>query len=257
MAAIDTFMAAISGQESGGDPNVVNKDSGAHGQFQIMPANWAPWAAEAGLGAGAAKTQANQNTVARFKMEQYYKQFGSWEAVAVAWYAGPGAAARYVADPNNAAWDRPQGKYPSIRAYAQQISTRMGSGGGGSVAAGNPEGTSAPAPARVNAIGTLDTKAAFGDLADLADDEDTQLLEELYQYVDHDDPGEAEDTVGPYHVARLMAQRDLTEGGSTPTTPSLRRPTVDAGEGLAGLPAPSPSPMASPPSVIRPTKRMD
>ncbi|MGH8940209.1 MAG: transglycosylase SLT domain-containing protein, partial [Actinomycetes bacterium] len=90
------FMDAISAQESSGNPTARNAQSGAYGQWQIMPANWAPWAAEAGLGADAAQTAENQRRVAEHKFRQYYQQFGSWDAVAVAWFAGPGRARRYV-----------------------------------------------------------------------------------------------------------------------------------------------------------------
>ena len=85
---LDAFMAAISGQESGGDYDVTNADSGAHGRFQIMPENWPSWAAEAGLGADAPKTAANQDKVAAFKMQQYYNQTGNWADVASIWYSG-------------------------------------------------------------------------------------------------------------------------------------------------------------------------
>lgn len=93
---IDSFMRAISDLESGGNPEVVNSRTGAHGQFQIMPDNWAPWAHEAGIGANAPKTQENQNLVARHKMNEYYQRFGDWGAVAVAWFAGPDRARRYM-----------------------------------------------------------------------------------------------------------------------------------------------------------------
>lgn len=101
---VDQFMEVIAGTESGGNYDAVNtgtranpgKGTGAHGKFQIMPGNWGPWAAEAGLGANAPKTPENQDKVARFKMQQYYDQFGSWDAVAVAWFAGPARAEKYV-----------------------------------------------------------------------------------------------------------------------------------------------------------------
>lgn len=127
------FMMAISGQESGGNYNATNPDSGAHGRFQIMPGNWPAWAAEAGLGRNAPQTPANQNYVARFKMQQYYQNYKSWEAVAAAWYGGPGGANNYIkamqGDGKAAAYiDRRHGggKYPSIREYVQSIMRKMG-----------------------------------------------------------------------------------------------------------------------------------
>lgn len=135
---VDQFMAVISGVESGGNYNAVNPDSGASGRFQIMPSNWKPWATEAGLGPNAPRTPENQDRVARFKMQQYYNQFGNWGAVAVAWYAGPDDAAEWLRNPGQARFTRRQGggKYPSINDYAQKAIDGMG----------GASGTTTPAP---------------------------------------------------------------------------------------------------------------
>lgn len=93
---VDDFMAALSGQESGGNWEAENTDTGAYGRWQILPSNWPSWAEEAGLGRNAEQTPENQAAVARFKMQQYYDDYGSWDAVAVAWFAGPDRARRYV-----------------------------------------------------------------------------------------------------------------------------------------------------------------
>ena len=256
------FMHAISAQESGGNPNVVNKDSGAHGQFQIMPANWAPWSREAGLGSNAPRTQANQNKVARYKMQQYYERFGSWEAVAVAWYAGPGTAAKWAKNPASPSWDRKQGKYPSINAYVGQAMKRMRATGGtgddtaanlakglravqnaaqlarGMTAEGSQtaeevlatEPTGPPPPDRTDVLATADMRSAFGDMSHLVDDDDLNMLRMLYHEVDDDDPGEDESTVGPYNVARLMAQQRANQPRfDTPSAPSPLLATTEPG----------------------------
>jgi hypothetical protein len=114
---IDKFMAAIGGQESGGNYNARNSGSGAAGKYQIMPANWGPWAQEAGLGANAPMTAVNQERVARFKINQYYQQFGDWGKVAKAWYSGPGNVNKNVGGGKG---------YPTSDAYAQQVLARMG-----------------------------------------------------------------------------------------------------------------------------------
>lgn len=122
--AVDAAMLAISGQESGGNYDSVNSDSGALGAFQIMPENWPSWAENAGLGADAPMTQENQNIVARHKFMEYYKQFGNWRDVAIAWYGGPGAV-----DYSEAAKNAPQyyngNVYPSINEYADSVMGRM------------------------------------------------------------------------------------------------------------------------------------
>lgn len=135
---LDKFMAALSGQESGGNYQARNARTGAYGRFQIMPGNWNAWAREAGLAAGAQQTPANQERVARFKLGQYYEKFGSWDAVAVAWYAGPGAAQAWVKDRNTSRFMRKQGKgnEPSINEYAASVIRRMGTT---RAAAGTPD----------------------------------------------------------------------------------------------------------------------
>ena len=93
-ADIDAFMTAIAGGETtaaaGGGYGTTNQ-IGAHGRYQIMPANWGPWAERAGLSRSAPQTPENQEIVARHVMLQYYNQFGNWRDVAIAWFAGPGA----------------------------------------------------------------------------------------------------------------------------------------------------------------------
>ena len=49
----DNLVAAIGGQESGGNYNAKNGRTGASGKYQIMPDNWPSWSQEAGLPAGA------------------------------------------------------------------------------------------------------------------------------------------------------------------------------------------------------------
>ena len=95
---VSRLMAVMSGGlESSGDPSATNPRTGAHGLFQIMPGNWSAWAQEAGLPADAPQTAENQRAVAHFKLSQYRDQFGSIEAAAVAWFAGPDDGAAYAA----------------------------------------------------------------------------------------------------------------------------------------------------------------
>ena len=55
---------------------------------------------------------------------EYYKQFGNWRDVAIAWYGGPGAV-----DYSEAAKNAPQyyngNVYPSINEYADSVMGRM------------------------------------------------------------------------------------------------------------------------------------
>lgn len=122
---VDDFMAALAPQESGGNPNARNPRTGAYGRWQIMPSNWPSWAEEAGLGRDAPQTPENQATVARYKMQQYHDQFGSWEAVAVAWFAGPDDGARY-AQGDRSMLDGGDGNM-TIGAYVNKVMDALGS----------------------------------------------------------------------------------------------------------------------------------
>ena len=111
-------------QESGGDYNALNPDSGAKGKYQIMPANWGPWSREAGLPAGSPMSPENQDKVANFKIAQYMKMFGGDDRlVSAAWYAGPEYAKSLAAgSPSFSPFNRQGagGKYPSVDEYIFQ-----------------------------------------------------------------------------------------------------------------------------------------
>jgi hypothetical protein len=118
---LEQFMAALSGQESGGDYSARNGRTGAYGRFQIMPSNWPSWSAEAGL-AGAEPTPENQDRVAAFKLQQYYDKFGNWEDVASTWYSGSPLSAY-----NDYQRTRKQGhgNEPSIQEYVDGIMSKI------------------------------------------------------------------------------------------------------------------------------------
>ena len=83
---LDAFMAAIRRMESGsfqGNYRVVNS-IGARGAYQILTGNWASWAAQAGLPGADWRDPRAQDAVARYKMVEYYRKYGSWELVAMA-----------------------------------------------------------------------------------------------------------------------------------------------------------------------------
>lgn len=124
--SFESFVNAITGQESGGNYNARNRSSGAMGRYQIMPGNLggkkSGWDYEAlGYDISPSQFMANpklQDAIARYKLQQYYKKWGPWGA-AVAWYAGPGAVSR-------ANKNKSQGAYPTIKQYADSILRRMG-----------------------------------------------------------------------------------------------------------------------------------
>lgn len=116
------FMQAIRNQESGGNYQAVNSDSGALGAFQIMPSNIlgpGGWDVEA-IGRDVNRTAflnhaRLQNRIAGYKLRTYFNKYGAAGA-ASAWYSG---------DPS--LWNdrNPQGQYPSIREYVLDILRMM------------------------------------------------------------------------------------------------------------------------------------
>ncbi len=123
-----SFVRAISGRESGGNYRARNPDSGALGKYQIMPANVAPWSREI-LGRSVTPNQFYndprlQEQIAQGMLRKYYDRYGP-EGAAVAWYAGPGTAQKYLRQ-GGRGYDRAQGKYSSISAYALGILKKMG-----------------------------------------------------------------------------------------------------------------------------------
>lgn len=126
-----SFMNAISSQESGNNYGARNPMSGAAGKYQIMPFNIngsGGWDREA-LGYNISMNQFMaspeiQEKIAQFKLEQYYNRYGPAGA-AIAWYAGPGAAQKYVRT-GRASSRGEAGGYPSISGYMQSILRKMG-----------------------------------------------------------------------------------------------------------------------------------
>jgi hypothetical protein len=130
------FMMALSGQESSGNAGLTNPDSGAYGEWQIMPGSWAAWTKEFNLDPND-RSRENQYRVARAKLSQYFGQFGNWADVASAWYSGQGLRYWSPAAQNRAQYSG-QNKYPSILEYVNQVMARFqGQGGLPSYTGGN------------------------------------------------------------------------------------------------------------------------
>jgi len=125
------FLQAIQAKESGGRYSARNPSSGAMGKYQIMPGNiqgsggWDKEALGRNVSVGQFMNSPEiQDAIARYKLQQYYNKYGAAGA-AVAWYAGPGNAKKYVAS-GGKGFNRKQGKYPSVSSYARDILRRMG-----------------------------------------------------------------------------------------------------------------------------------
>lgn len=98
--AITVFMSAIKMQESTNNYYVYSYDGYGYGAYQISFTNWNAWVEETGLQSDydwsphenmqPAWSPERQDAVARFKMMQYYQQYGNWRSVAEAWHGGSG-----------------------------------------------------------------------------------------------------------------------------------------------------------------------
>lgn len=126
-----SFMGAISSQESGNNYGARNSMSGAGGKYQIMPFNIegsGGWDKEIlGYNISFAQFMASpeiQEKIAQGKLQQYYDSYGPAGA-AIAWYAGPGAAQKYV----NTGYSSSRGEaggHPSVSGYMASILRKMG-----------------------------------------------------------------------------------------------------------------------------------
>ena len=83
---IDAFMARLRAVESSGNYAAVNSESGANGAYQFMDTTWNGYG---GYARAADAPPSVQDARARELMQTYYHQFGNWDDVAAAWYAGP------------------------------------------------------------------------------------------------------------------------------------------------------------------------
>lgn len=123
----EALVRSIGTKESSNNYKAVNKKSGALGKYQIMPSNISGarrgWDYDA-LGYDVSTSQFLnspdiQEKVARYQLQRYYDKYGAAGA-SIAWYAGPGAAQKYVnsgrVSTSTQAWG-----FPSIASYMNSI----------------------------------------------------------------------------------------------------------------------------------------
>lgn len=130
----DQVKELVSGNESGGNYDAHNNDSGAHGKYQFMPGTWQ------GVMGDAPMTPQNQEMAFDKKYKPIYDKYGA-AGVLVAVYAGDDNAGRYMRGENllgeggEYSADAPQSsggnQYPSVRQYVINALGSDGRGGGG------------------------------------------------------------------------------------------------------------------------------
>jgi muramidase (phage lysozyme) len=102
---IDVYLLALKEKESSNRYNLLHKpgvipdlETGkpikvqALGAYGILDINWNVWSKQAGLEGADWRDPKAQDTVAKFKVQEYFNKYGSWDLVSIAWFAGPGTA---------------------------------------------------------------------------------------------------------------------------------------------------------------------
>ena len=100
-ALIDMYLSALKQKESSNRYSIMHTPSvitdfatgkpikvQALGAYGILDINWGKWSKEAGLAGADWHDPIAQDRVAKYKVQQYFNKFGSWDAVSVAWFAG-------------------------------------------------------------------------------------------------------------------------------------------------------------------------
>jgi len=114
-AIIDMYLEALKMQESSGNyqaqhtPEVITDivtgkkiRVQAVGAYGILDINWTgtktqkSWAEQAGYSGADWHDPIAQDAVARYKVQEYFNKYGSWDAVSVAWFSGEGNANKLV-----------------------------------------------------------------------------------------------------------------------------------------------------------------
>lgn len=127
---LETFLASLRMAETGsysGAYNARHRESGAIGAYQILPGNWVAWSSQVGLPGADWRDPRAQDYVARRKASEYYRRFGSWELVALAWFAGERAAETVMAVGMESAAGIRDAYGVGAADYATAVSRGMGS----------------------------------------------------------------------------------------------------------------------------------
>jgi len=113
------FMAAIRQIESGGRYTAQGpqtKYGRATGAYQFIDSTWGNYK---GYRRAMDAPPSIQDERAAQLMTQYYRQFGRWDLVAVAWHGGPGAAQKAARDPSYT--QKISDGYNTTAAYTQKV----------------------------------------------------------------------------------------------------------------------------------------
>ena len=142
-ALIDMYLEALKMQESSGNYQAQHKPEvitdivtgkkirvQAIGAYGILDINWTgtktqkSWAEQAGYSGADWHDPVAQDAVAKYKVQEYFNKYGSWDAVSVAWFAGPNKAKELV-DNGTINFDLTDTNGQSIKNYVDEMNTKI------------------------------------------------------------------------------------------------------------------------------------
>ena len=141
-ALIDIYLESLFLQESTKNYNAVHKPSvitdintgkkirvQALGGYGILDINFPVWAKQAGLEDFSMSDNdwedpKVQDAIARYKVQEYFNKYNSWDAVSVAWFAGPGKADNLIED-GTINYEEADNNGVTIKEYVAEINNNL------------------------------------------------------------------------------------------------------------------------------------
>tara|TARA_Y100001958_G_C21139961_1_gene478914 strand:+ start:89 stop:871 length:783 start_codon:yes stop_codon:yes gene_type:complete len=135
---IGLYLEALKQKESSGDYQVLHNPSiitdintgkpirvQALGAYGILDINWDVWSKQAGLEGADWHDPKAQDIVARFKVQEYFNKYNSWDLVSIAWFAGSKKADR-VMNNGESNLDKTDNTGQSIQEYVNAMNNLIG-----------------------------------------------------------------------------------------------------------------------------------
>jgi len=142
-ALIDMYLEALKMQESSGNYQAQHKPEvitdivtgkkirvQAIGAYGILDINWTgtktqkSWAEQAGYSGADWHDPVAQDAVAKYKVQEYFNKYSSWDAVSVAWFSGEGNANKLVKN-GTIDYSQADANGQTIENYVDQMNTKI------------------------------------------------------------------------------------------------------------------------------------
>ncbi len=141
-ALLDMYLESLFLQESTKNYNAVHKPSvitdintgkkirvQALGGYGILDINFPVWAKQAGLEDFSMSDNdwedpKVQDAIAKYKVQEYFNKYNSWDAVSVAWFAGPGKADTLIKD-GTINYEEADNNGVTIKEYVAEINNNL------------------------------------------------------------------------------------------------------------------------------------